>query len=92
MSERRPKRKGPFGLSPLTLLAAACLLVIVGMSGGVILDLMVNPHQPVRNPAVSHHVPPPVIRTPALLSIHPIFHAGGISPSRTGSLKSTEFR
>lgn len=60
----KPKPKGPFGLSPLTLIAAACLLVIIGMSGGVILDIMMNPPQPTQRPQVSHNVPPPVIRTP----------------------------
>src|SRR5690348_691606 len=66
MSDNRAKGRGPFGLSPLTLVAAALLLVIVGMSGGVILDIMLRPEQSVRRPeAVSRHAPPPtVIRTP----------------------------
>jgi polysaccharide deacetylase 2 family uncharacterized protein YibQ len=66
MSDNRAKRRGPFGLSPLALTAAALLLVILGMSGGVILDVMLRPEPPVRHPeAVSHHAPPPtVIRTP----------------------------
>ncbi|TAL03025.1 MAG: divergent polysaccharide deacetylase family protein [Rhodospirillaceae bacterium] len=57
---QKKKRKGPFGLSPLGMIAGAALLVVLGLAAGVALDIATRPDdaRPKRAASSAPSVPP----------------------------------